>query len=188
MSPRRVAFVLALLLPSTLALAGCGAQEPIAPPAPVRVENTALGVAFTELPAGVTVARNEDAVLELAAADEAGAGRLTVTVGPERESSINLVEEAKAFGTEAEAAGGKFFGGNELVTPYGSAYTVRASVEGGAVEERRILMVHPSDADRLLTLSLAYPPGDSEGARRRLQQMLELVTVLEPLGAAPAGG
>jgi len=63
---------------------------------------------------------------------------------------------------------------------------VRATVEGGAVEERRILMVHPSDADRLLTVALTYPPGDNEGARRRLQLMLELVTALEPLGAAPA--
>jgi len=187
MTPRRALLALCFfLLP--LLFTGCGAQEPAAPPTPVRVESAALGIAFTELPAGVTVARNDGGVLELAAADEAGAGRLTVTVGPDRDLSINLIEEAKAFGAQAEAGGGKFFGGNELVTPYGSAYTVRATLAGGAVEERRILMVHPSDADRLLTLALAYPPGDSEGARRRLQQMLELVTVLEPLGAAPTGG
>lgn len=152
----------------------------------MRVENATLGVAFTELPAGITVVKNEGSALELAAADDAGAGRVTVTVGPRRDTSINLVEEAKAFGAEAEAAGGTFYGGNELVTPYGSAYTVRAAVDGGALEERRILMVHPSDADRLLTVTLSYPPGDNESARRRLQQMLELVTALEPLGAAPA--
>ncbi len=73
------------------------------------------------------------------------------------------------------------------MTPYGSAYTVRGTLDGGAIEVRRVLMVHPADSERLLTLELAYPPGDKEDARRRLQQMLELVTVLEPLDVAPAG-
>lgn len=183
MARLRAAFALASLLALPFACGGSGA-----PPAavPERVENAGLGVVFTELPAGVRVVRNDGATLELAAADEAGEGTLRVIASEPRVESINLVEEAKAFGAEATAGGGEFFGGNELVTPYGSAYTVRATVDGGAVEERRVLMVHPGDSDRLLTLALSYPPGDKEGARRRLQQMLELVTVLEPLDAAPA--
>lgn len=184
MTTRRHLYSLAALLP--LVALGCGKTSPSHPVIPERVENAALGVAFTELPEGVRVARNEGAALELVVADDAGDGTLKVVASEPRVESINLVEEAKAFGAAATAGGGEFFGGNELVTPYGSAYTVRATIDGGAVEERRVLMVHPGDSDRLLSLALTYPPGDKEVARRRLQQMLELVTVLEPLDAAPA--
>jgi len=186
MSKTLAPFALAPLL--LLAASACQRESPRSAAPPARVENAALGVVFTELPAGVAVARNEGESLELVAADPAGEGRIEVRIEARNAAGINLVEEAKAFGAAAEEAGGRFFGANELVTPLGPAYTARAAVDGGATEERRVLMVHPADPERLLVVALRYPPGDAESARRRLQQMLELVTALEPLAAAAAAG
>ena len=91
------------------------------------------------------------------------------------------------LGSRAAAApGGKFFGGNEMVTPTGPAYAARALVDGGAVEERRIFLLHPADGDRLLTLALRYPPSTQEVASSRFQQLIELLSGLEPLPASDA--
>jgi len=64
---------------------------------------------------------------------------------------------------------------------------VRALVDGGATEERRIYLLHPGAGDRLVTLSLRYPPSQPEAARDRLQQLMDLLASLEPL-AAPGPG
>lgn len=152
---------------------------PAATAAPVRVENRALGLAFSSLPAGFEVAKNEGATLVFDA-DLAGvAATVTVGVGEPEAGAIGLVDRANAFGAEAQAAGGKFHGGNELVTPFGSATTVRATVDGGKVEERRVLMLHPPDPRRLLTLVMRYPPADAQVTRERLMQLMELLGAME---------
>ncbi len=170
-----------------LLLAGaCQQPAPPAPAAPQRVENRALGLAFTALPDAFEVATNEGAALAFTA-DRAGVpATVAVTVGARESSTIYLVERAKAFQPEVEAAGGKFHGGNELVTPFGSAYTVRATVDGGQLEERRLLMLHPADQDRLLQLTMRYPAGDPQAARDRLVQLMDLLAVMENLGAPAA--
>jgi len=179
---RRVAVALVTLSLPLLAAACRRAGPPPPPPAPARVENAALGLVFTALPETIRVTTNEGERLAFAA-DRAGvAASVEVALGPRESTAIYLIERAKAFQPEVEAAGGKFHGGNELVTPSGSAYTVRATLAGGAVEERRILMLHPADPDRLLQLTLRYPPGDPQTARDRLMQVMDLLAVMEPLG------
>jgi hypothetical protein len=166
-----------------------------APPAAAAVENAALGLRFTALPEGVRVATNEGDRLVFDALSDGVPGNLDVTVAAAPDSGgINLLAEAKAFGEAAQAAGGRFFGGNELVTPYGAAYTVRTLVAGGTVEERRVYLLHPAGGERLVTLALRYPPGDSVAASARMKQVLGLLEALEPLAApspapapAPAG-
>ena len=177
------------LVLAVLALPACG--EPPSPPAqaePKAVENAALGLAVRPLPPGFTVAENVGERLAFDAVADGIPGNAAIAVGPPASSGINLVAEAKAWGEQAGAApGGKFFGGNELVTPFGSAFTVRALVDGGATEERRIYLLHPGGGDRLVTLSLRYPPSQPEAARDRLQQLMDLLASLEPL-AAPGPG
>lgn len=152
---------------------------PPAPAAPVRVENAALGLAFPSLPAGFRVARNEGATLAFDADLKGVAATVTVSVGEPEAGPIGLVDRANAFGAEAQKAGGKFHGGNELMTPFGSATTVRATVEGGKVEERRVLMLNPRDPRCLLTFVMRYPPGDAQATRDRLMQLMELLGAME---------
>jgi hypothetical protein len=109
-----------------------------------------------------------------------------VSVDPEVVEGADLAGKAKAFGDAAVAAGGKFFGGNQLVTPYGAAYTARALVDGGAVEERRFFLLHPDGSARLVLFVLRYPPGETAAANARLRQTLDLLAALEPFeGPAP---
>jgi hypothetical protein len=177
----------ALVLLSAASLAVCSrpsAEEPPAPPA--AVESMALGLRLTSLPEGWSVAVGEGPRWAFAARAGEVQGSATIELQEPASAAVNLVEEAKAYGEAAAAApGGKFFGGNELVTPYGSAYTVRVLVDRGLVEERAVLLLHPDGSGRLLKVGLRYPPGDGETARARLLQALELVGALEPLAATP---
>lgn len=167
-------------------LAAC--QGPAAPPPPVAVDNAELGLRFTSLPAGVQVTANQGDRLTFSAPLGGVTGEVAVRRAEPVEAGVNLVEEARRYGAAAEASeGGRFFGANELVTPWGPAYKVRALVDGGRVEEQQILLLHPADPRRLLTLALRYPPGTPEVARDRLAQFLELLATLEPL-SEPAGG
>lgn len=179
------ALVLLALVPSACR------PKPAAPPpaaAPETVENAALGLAFRPLPAGFRVADNAGERLAFDAVADGVPGNVTIVVGPPAPGGVNLVAEAKGWGELASAqSGGRFFGGNELVTPFGVAYTARALVEGGAVEERRLFLLHPGGGDRLVTFVLRYPPGPPEAARDRLQQLMDLLASLEPLpSAAPS--
>jgi hypothetical protein len=178
-----------ILLPLFLlaALASACGKEPAVPPAaaPAAVENAALGLAIRPLPPGFALAENAGERLSFDAVSDGIPGTATIAAGPRTPSGLNLVAEAKAWGEQAgEAPGGKFLGGNELVTPFGSAFTVRALVEGGTVEERRIYLLHPGGSDRLVTLSLRYPPSAPAAARDRLQQLMDLVSSLEAYAAA----
>jgi hypothetical protein len=177
------------VLVSVLALAACGRPQPaaVAPPSAAPLDHPGLGLRLTALPQGVTESGRGDDRWSFAAAFAGVEGAITITVTPRRIGSINLVEQAKEFGAAAAAApGGKFFGGNEMVTPTGPAFAARALVDGGAVEERRVFLLHPADGDRLLTLALRYPPSTSEVARDRFQQLIDLLSALEPLPAPGA--
>lgn len=179
------------VVPSLLALLSVATcrQAPApapAPPAPTAVESAALGLRFAALPEGIRLAANDADRLAFDAISDGVPGSLVVTVAPVPADGADLPGEAKAFGAAAVAAGGKFFGGNQLVTPYGDAYTARALVDAGAVEERRVFLLHPDDSFRLVTFVLRYPPGETAAANARLRQMLDLLAALEPFaGPAP---
>ena len=163
--------------------AGSAESAPSAAPR-AAVESAELGLRLTELPPGVSSSRELGGALELRA-DLGGVDGLATLRVVQRAGAVNLVEEAKAFGTAAATAGGKFFGGNELVTPSGAAYAARALVDQGTAEEQRVFMLHPDGSERLLLITLRYPPAGDEATRARLQQLLALVAAIEPL--APAG-
>lgn len=184
---RRLPSTLILLAPLALA---CGKSEspPPAPPAAAAsatIDNAQLGLRVTALPDGFKLVENQGEQLVFEASSDGIPAALTVTVGAPDPSGINLVEVTKSYGAEAAAAaGGKFFGGTEMVTPSGPAYTARALVDGGTVEERRVFLLHPGAGDRLVTLTLRYPPSEAEASRARMQQTIDLLTVLEALPSA----
>jgi hypothetical protein len=175
----------ALAFAATL-LTACGPSQPPPEPAPpAGVEAPEVGLRLTALPAGFRVVRRQEGRVAFDAPAGAVGGTAAIEVRAVGASPYNLVAEARAYGEQAAAAGGKFFGGNELVTPFGPAYTARALVDRGLVEERAVFLLHPDGSERLVVLSLRYPPGDAEGTRARMLQALELVGALEPLAAAP---
>ncbi len=186
---RRLSAALVLLAPLAL---GCGKSETPAPAAPAAaapttIDNARLGLRVTSLPAGFRLVENQGERLVFEASSDGIPATLIVAVGAPEPSGINLVELTKSYGAAAAAAaGGKFFGGTEMVTPSGPAYTARALVDGGTVEERRVFLLHPGGGDRLVTLTLRYPPSEAEASRARMQQTIDLLSVLEPLPAPPA--
>ena len=170
-------------------LVSCGPRQPpaAAPAEDVApaAENAALGLRVTELPEGIRMAGNEGDRLVFDAASDGVPGNLLIGVGPPVLAGINLAAEANGFGERAAASGGKFFGGNQIVTPYGSGYVARV-LGGDGMEEIRVFLLHPGDSDRLLTVSLGYPPGGPEVSRARMNQVIELLGALEPLDAPAA--
>lgn len=183
---RRLRLCLLALSSSILGLA-LGACSRAAPPAaaesePKAVENAELELEVAPLPAGIEVAENRGDQLTFDAVSDGVPGTLTVTVAPPAPAGVDLVAVVKKYGADsAAAAGGKFFGGNELVVPSGSAYTARALVDGGTVEERRVFLLHPGGGDRLVTISLRYPPGDVGASRARMQQTMAFLEALKAL-------
>lgn len=175
---------LQLALLAGLFAAACSAP---APTPGGRVESRDLGLAIGTLPRGVVVATNQGTTLQLTGSTEKGPGQLTVTVGPP-ETSINLVETVKQQRATFEALPrGQYFGYRELVTPSGSAFTVRGRFEEGGeeVEEVRVLALHPAK-DRRLSLSYRYPAGgDTE---ERMNQLLEVLGEIEAFPAATTTG
>jgi hypothetical protein len=186
--------------PAVLALAvltagsGCGHRSPKPSDQPTpgpRTENPALGLALAQVPVGFEVARNEgtDLVLERSAPDDHG--RLSVLVGPPQKAGVNLVDQVWKDKARIEALpDGKFEGQNELGgSDLGTVYTCRGRYtnnQGQAVEDYRALAVYPG-ANRLLTLDYEYPaPAPGTTPTARLQQLMEVLQQVEPLGA-PAG-
>lgn len=180
------------LVVATLALltAGCGApaSEDASAPAPAgpTVDAGGLGFRVGPLPAGATVAANDAERLALGLELDGVQGTGVFTVRDEE--GVNFVEEMKAFGRWAEEQpGGRFFGGNELVTQLGTAYTARVRVDDGATEERRVFVFHPDASDRLLTLTVRYPAGDDDRTRAWMRLSLEIVAgVRAPEQGTPA--
>lgn len=175
-----------LLLAVALATACAPSPSPPEPAPPAGLEAPEIGLRLTALPAGFTPTRRQQGRLDFDAPAGAVGGTAAIEVRAAGASPYNLVAEARAYGERATGAGGKFFGGNELVTPFGPAYTARALVDRGLVEERAVFLLHPDGSERLVVLSLRYPPGDADGTRARMLQALDLVGALEPLAAPTA--
>ena len=159
--------------------AGCASEapQPATPPAE-RVEAAELGLAVAALPPGFEVVENDARALVLSGPGET---RLRIAIGPAERAGINLVEAVKARRAEIEAApGGVYLGNRELMTPIGTAFTARGSFErdGEAVEETVVYALHPS-ANRLLTLTYAYPPGEAE---TRVQELISVLGEVEGIG------
>lgn len=162
---------------------GCAKPEPEPTVEAVRVENPELGIAVAALPEEFSVVQASGPTIELEAAGEAGAGRLVIAAGPEEAFGINLVDAVKERKAQFESApGGQYFGNRELGTPTGTAFTARGAytAESGPVEETWVYSIHPG-ANRLLTITYTYPPGESEV---RVNQLLLLLGEIEGLATA----
>lgn len=172
---------LALALAAAVALAACQNRQP---PAPVdlSVTNEALGLRLTSLPSEFVVDVDQGADLELVPADDSVGGRVTFSVG-EEETGINLVAAVKRHQRMIEEQPeSDYQGGQELVTPFGTAFYSRGRFLSGLdeIEETVLLLKHPT-ASRLLTISYRYPAGADSSVR--VEQLLDILGVLEGLGA-----
>lgn len=179
MSPNtRGVVVLALL-----AAVGCGSREPVQPP-DSSVTNEALGIRLASVPQEFEVATNEGDKLELVPAASSVGGRVVFLVGEERDA-INLIAVVKDHQQRIEELPeAEYKGGQELVTPFGTAFYSRGRYLSGMTdtEQTNVYLKHPFHS-RLLTLSYTYPAaGDSSV---RVQQLLDLLAQLE--GPAEAG-
>ena len=177
--------LLALAAAATVT-AACSEEPPAAPQGPVT--NTELGITIAALPTDCSVQRNEGRDLVLACGSRQGTtGEILFQAG-EDAAGVDLPALARgqkqAFEVMPE---GKFHGNRELVTPTGAAYTARGRYveDGKALEEIRILSLHPATSG-LLVVRSRYPEGD-ETAKRMEQVLLVLGEVEAAEGAAAAG-
>ncbi|MEM6794579.1 MAG: hypothetical protein AAF725_11410 [Acidobacteriota bacterium] len=156
------------------------------------VENQSLGVAIAELPAFFKVVDNSGATIELAPADPAVEGTVTIAASEPETGGINLVaavEEHKADLLAKE--GGEFKGQREMTFQFGTAFYSRGIFSEGEriLEETKIHALHPA-GDRRLVLTYRYP--SAEDTAQRLNDQLfavlgELVALdLSSEGDAPA--
>ena len=175
----------ALPLVAAAGLAVACSEEP---PAPVSgpVENAELALTVAALPDDCSVQRNEGRDLVLACASRRGTtGEVLFQVGTEGET-VDLPALARGQKEAFEAMPeGKFHGNRELVTPTGPAYTARGRYveDGRALEEIRVLALHPAN-ESLLVVRSRYPEGDESA--KRMEQLLLIVGEVQAPGAAPA--
>ena len=169
-----------------LLAAACGPQQPAAPVVE-SVTNVTLDIRLDPLPTDFAVAVNDGRRLELVPAVDAVGGRVVFEVGDE-EPEVNLVAAVKRHQLQVEQMpGAEYKGGQELVTPHGSAFYSRGRFLAGSelVEDTVVVLKHPS-ASRLLTIGYRYPAaGDSSV---RVQQLLDLISVLQVPGSGPTAG
>lgn len=154
---------------------------------PERVVNQDLGIAIAALPEAFSVITDSGPTLELEAVTELGTGRVVIAAGPEQQFGINLVNSVKERKALFEAApDGQYFGNRELGTPIGTAFTARGAYAGpdGPVEETWVYSIHPA-ANRLLTVTYTYPPGESEARVNQLLLLLGEIEAAEAPGAEP---
>lgn len=156
---------------------GCGSREPAPPPDP-SVVNEALGIQLADVPPEFEVAVNEGDRLELVPVEASVGGRVVFLVGEERDA-INLIAVVKQHQQRIEEMPeAEYKGGQELVTPFGTAFYSRGRYLAGVTETEQtdIYLKHPFQP-RLLTISYTYPAaGDSSV---RVQQLLDLLALLE---------
>jgi hypothetical protein len=170
---RRPTIVLGALL---LAL-GCGSREPEQPP-DRSVSNPALGLRLSAVPSDFEVAVNEGDRLELVPASGGVEGRAIFTVGAEG-TGDNLVAVVKRHQQHIEEMPeAEYKGGQELVTPYGTAFYSRGRFVAGVTdtEETSLFLKHPFE-DRLLTITYRYPAGADSSVR--VQQLLDILSAIE---------
>jgi len=169
-----------------LLAAACGPEEPAAPVVD-SVTNVTLDIRLDPLPTDFAVAVNDGRRLELVPAVDAVGGRVVFEVGDE-EPEVNLVAAVKRHQLQVEQMpGAEYKGGQELVTPHGSAFYSRGRFLAGTelIEDTVVVLKHPS-ASRLLTIGYRYPAaGDSSV---RVQQLHDLVSVLQVPGSGVTAG
>ena len=195
---RPLAATLALCLAlGAAACGGGGGDEAVVAAEPTRLESPQVGIAV-EVPASssFTAQGTEGGVLRLASEGEEtepgvelGPATLVYAAEPPQVAGVNLVEAVNQRKEELEARpNGRFYGQVELGGPLGSAYSTRGSYtgeDGEEVEEVRIFAVHPQ-GDRLLHVTLRYPPVQGQGPAR-VDQALRAFGWIEPLEEAEAG-
>jgi hypothetical protein len=175
---------------SALILSTC-ARTPETPPDP-SVTNQVLGIRLASLPSDFQVSLNEGEHLELVPVESSVEGRVTFSVG-QRETGINLVAAVKGHQRRVEERPeADYRGGQELVTPLGTAFYSRGRFLTGLTEseETAIFVKHPSES-RLLTIAYRYPAGADSSVR--VQQLLDILGELEGVSepgatAAPGAG
>lgn len=172
--------VLTLALSTVLAAAACADRQP---PAPVdqSVTNEVLGLRLTSVPSDFVVDVNQGPDLELVPAERSVGGRVTFSVGQE-EQGINLIAAVNRHKREIEEQPeAAYQGGQELLSPHGTAFYSRGRYLAGLdeVEETVVLLKHPT-ASRLLTIRYRYPAGADSSVR--VQQLLDVLGVLEGTG------
>ncbi len=158
-------------------LAACGGTpEPGPPPVPPRVESAGLGIAIAALPEGWTVRERSPERLIFTR----GGGSLVISLGDEEPAGVNLVAGVERRQRVIEAAGGRFAGSKELVTPWGPAFTARGRLPeaAGEVEELTVLALHPGGWPRPLIAAYRYPLEEGVTARRS-RELLDLLAELE---------
>jgi len=171
-----------IVLCAVLLVAGCGSREQAPPPDP-SVTNEALGLRLRAVPRDFEVAVNEGDRLELVPVEESVGGRVVFSVG-EEETGINLVAVVKRHQQHIEEMPeAEYKGGQELVTPYGTAFYSRGRYLAGLTdtEETNIYLKHPFQ-DRLLTIGYRYPAGVDSSVR--VQQLLDVLALIDAPEAA----
>jgi hypothetical protein len=174
---------LTLILTGALALA-CGGTSP-GSSGDQGVENSALGIALSTVPAPFKLESNEGESLVLVSPNS---GHLEFRVGPLKKSGINLVKEVKQRKASFEAmTGGTYLGNTELGTQIGTAFSARGSYDSatGKVEETWIYALHPT-SDRLLTLTYSYPA--AKDSQERVQQLLSILGEIVALSSSDSSG
>ena len=174
---------LALLLLTACRRAAPPTPEPVAGP---RIEKAELGLAISQLPAGMSALPSTGPELLLSAPGSTAGGTIRIQAGPPQTGGINLVEEVRRAQAEFEAKPeGRFLGSREIVAPIGNALWARGHWREGESEreEIRIFALHPGE-NRLLTIVSTFTAGDAATSRERLDQILTLVGELEALASA----
>jgi hypothetical protein len=172
-----------LVVACLLLVVGCGPREP-APPPDTGVTNPSLGIRLGSLPEDLQVAENEGDRLELVPAEPSVGGRVTFFVGEQRDA-INLIAVVKQHQRWVEEQpDGEYRGGQELQTPFGTAFYSRGRYLAGVTEteQTEIYLKHPLQS-RLLTISYTYPAGGDSSVR--VQQLIDVLAQLEGPEAEP---
>ncbi len=169
---------------SLLVLAGCGGSQAPAtptPPPPQGVTNQDLGIRLASVPADFKVVKNQGDTLELAPSDPAVEGDVVFSLGPKGE--VNLVAAVKAHRRHIEEQpGGAYKGGQELVTPLGSAFYSRGRYRAGDKEmEETVVVALDPGAQRILYMTCRYPAGADSSVR--VQQLLDLFGEVEAIAS-----
>jgi hypothetical protein len=161
-----------------------GCANPSTPIDP-SVTNESLGIRLASVPPDFEVSVNEAKKLELVPADNSIEGRLWFEVGP-TETGVNLVAAVKGHQRHIEEfPEADYKGGQELLTPLGTAFYSRGQYLAGLrrIEETVVLVLHPAE-ERLLTVAYRYPAGVDSSVR--VQQLLDVVGGIESINAAPS--
>jgi hypothetical protein len=161
---------LTLLAALTIGCGG-GGQEPEVDPG---VINDVLQIRLTAIPSEFVVTVNEDDRLELEPSSQEVAGRVWFTLGPE-DRGVNLVAAVRRHQRHIEEfPQADYKGGQELVTPLGTAFYSRGRYLAGLTEteETAVFIQHPTQT-RLLTISYRYPADVDSSVR--VQQLLDVL-------------